>query len=245
MQRNRELILFSSLQPQVIAIAFPIFIALCIPIRLYALPKIFTQDELILIDSDPNTVKLWIANREDQEAEPLLEGEGETKEGKEEVGGAEKGDIEAGPIPAAEEAKPAARRRVKRAKTVSCPSGALMFSEEPSVLGPQLRPQMVVGRNAGFNMFMDPTPTFDGSSTHTTDSLEGMDLAATSERPQRQRRARPSREERRSLSAPVANMLFQVELVNQRPRSGSNARQSEALPTLLEADVGHSQHSSQ
>jgi hypothetical protein len=33
-----------------IAIAFPICIMACIPVRLYLLPKIFTRDELILID---------------------------------------------------------------------------------------------------------------------------------------------------------------------------------------------------
>ena len=48
-------------------------IALCIPIRLYALPKIFTEDELILIDSDPKTVKTWIAHHEEEEHEEELE----------------------------------------------------------------------------------------------------------------------------------------------------------------------------
>ena len=40
-----------------IAIAFPIVIALCIPIRLYLLPKIFTRDELLLIDGDDREIK--------------------------------------------------------------------------------------------------------------------------------------------------------------------------------------------
>ena len=44
-----------------IAIAFPIIIALCIPIRLYVLPRIFTQEELVMIDSDEETVKKWFA----------------------------------------------------------------------------------------------------------------------------------------------------------------------------------------
>ena len=35
-----------------IAIAFPLIIAMCIPIRLYVLPKIFTEKELVVIDSD-------------------------------------------------------------------------------------------------------------------------------------------------------------------------------------------------
>ena len=45
------------------------------------MPKIFTEDELILLDSDPNTVKMWLANQqmEDDEDEPLL-GEDEEEE---------------------------------------------------------------------------------------------------------------------------------------------------------------------
>lgn len=40
-----------------IAIAFPVVIALCIPIRLYLLPKIFTPDELVLLDGDDKDIK--------------------------------------------------------------------------------------------------------------------------------------------------------------------------------------------
>ena len=40
-----------------IAIAFPIVIALCIPIRLYLLPKFFTPDELILLDGEDEAIK--------------------------------------------------------------------------------------------------------------------------------------------------------------------------------------------
>lgn len=44
-----------------IAIAFPIVIASCIPVRLYLLPKIFTVDELILLDSgDDALVDQWL-----------------------------------------------------------------------------------------------------------------------------------------------------------------------------------------
>jgi len=42
---------------KVIAIAFPIVIALCIPIRLYVLPKIFTPHELVLIDGNDDEIK--------------------------------------------------------------------------------------------------------------------------------------------------------------------------------------------
>ena len=40
-----------------IAIAFPIIIALCIPIRLYILPKLFTPDELVLLDGDDKEIR--------------------------------------------------------------------------------------------------------------------------------------------------------------------------------------------
>jgi hypothetical protein len=60
-----QLFLFSllyaikSIKP--IAIAFPIIIASCIPIRLYLLPKIFTCDELTLLDSgDDALVDEWL-----------------------------------------------------------------------------------------------------------------------------------------------------------------------------------------
>ena len=42
---------------KLIAIAFPIIIALCIPIRLYVLPKWFTADELTLLDGDDAEIK--------------------------------------------------------------------------------------------------------------------------------------------------------------------------------------------
>ena len=183
---------------------------------MYVLPKIFTRDELILIDSDPQTVKLWITQHtaEEEEVEPLVDDK-ESQGGKTDA----TGDLESQHVDS-----PQKRRRVKRAKTKSCPTGTLMFSEEPSALGPQLKPQMIVG-NAG--MFMMNTPDSDEAK------LEGMDLAKP-ENQQQPRRSRPSREERRTLSCPVANnAFFQVELVN--------PGHVEELPTLNESR--HSQHS--
>ena len=56
-----QLFLFISLYMvkavKTIAIAFPVVIALCIPIRLYLLPKIFTPDELVLLDGDDKDIK--------------------------------------------------------------------------------------------------------------------------------------------------------------------------------------------
>ena len=192
-----------------IAIAFPILIAACIPFRLYVLPRIFTRDELILIDSDPRTVKLWIAHHEheEEEGEPLLEG-GETKKDEgSEAATAEEGDIESGHVQPTIEVP--AKPRVRRKKALSCPTGALMFSEEPSVLGPQLKPQMRVGGSSGF-MLVDASPkpstAHPNIPAYTPDMLEGIDLEMPSARPRR--RPRPSREERRATSCPASNELF-------------------------------------
>eukprot|EP00581_Thalassiosira_minuscula_P018268 CAMPEP_0183720026 /NCGR_PEP_ID=MMETSP0737-20130205/12760_1 /TAXON_ID=385413 /ORGANISM="Thalassiosira miniscula, Strain CCMP1093" /LENGTH=777 /DNA_ID=CAMNT_0025949833 /DNA_START=40 /DNA_END=2373 /DNA_ORIENTATION=- len=224
-----------------IAIAFPILIAACIPIRLYVLPKIFTADELILIDSDPNTVKMWLANQqaEDDEEEPLIDDDDSDEFSKDN----NEGDIESKHAQGAEEtsSKPATTRKVRRKKTVSCPTGALMFTEEPSALGPQLKPQMFVGGNAG--LFMTGTSpsvqtSADDSSAQTHDTLEGIDLATQQKGAQTRRRGRASREERRSNSCPVPNMMFEIELI-----SPEEVKHSDGLPTLHEAQ--HSQHSSQ
>lgn len=43
-----------------ISIGFPLFILLCIPVRLYVLPKIFTEDELTLLDGTPEEIESWL-----------------------------------------------------------------------------------------------------------------------------------------------------------------------------------------
>lgn len=43
-----------------ISIGFPLFILLCIPVRLYLLPKIFNEDELTLLDGTPEEIEKWI-----------------------------------------------------------------------------------------------------------------------------------------------------------------------------------------
>jgi len=226
-----------------IAIAFPIIIAACIPVRLYLLPKIFTRDELILIDSDPNTVKMWIENRqaeEEDEDEPLLKGEKDVDDDTAEDGNAEtttNQDIEG--------ATPPITRRPHRKKTVSCPTGALMFTEQPSALGPRLTPQMFSQSGTPGVVFMGGASpatrmtalTTDGSDTSSVES-EGLDLAI----PSQPRRARPSRAERRSLSCPQGGIFagpmdFSIKVGRQNV---SNV--SEGLPTLHEAN--HSTHSS-
>ena len=46
-----------------IAIAFPIMILLCIPVRMYLLPKIFSNDELVLLDGSPEEIEEWILTK--------------------------------------------------------------------------------------------------------------------------------------------------------------------------------------
>merc|ERR1711988_992415 len=44
-----------------IAIAFPIVIALCIPVRTHLLPKFFSPDELTLLDGEEEDIKAVVA----------------------------------------------------------------------------------------------------------------------------------------------------------------------------------------
>ena len=46
-----------------VAIAFPMVIASCIPIRLYVLPRIFTDGELIVIDGEDDEIEEWIQKK--------------------------------------------------------------------------------------------------------------------------------------------------------------------------------------
>jgi hypothetical protein len=219
---------------KVIAIAFPILIALCIPVRVYLLPKIFTRDELILIDSDPDQVKMWIANREAEE-EMLLGNEGEDEDDVPEHEGqpdVEEGNVAAAPV-AVDTARPRSRRG-NRTKTLSMPAGHFLFQEEPSVLGPQLRPQISFGgANAG-SMFVDtfPTAAYQGTSAVAHETLEGMDLASAPKKSNR--RPRPSRAERRSSSCPVNNMMFEIQI--DTANGSTNQRLHHANHTLATLD---------
>lgn len=221
-----------------IAIAFPILIALCIPVRIYLLPKIFNEDELILIDSDPNTVKMWIANKE-QEEEHLLGDEDGDDDAEDDVPkhDEEEGVVEPTPVAAA----PVRRRRVNRVKTMSMPAGHFMFHEQPSALGPQLRPQMMFSGDA---LFTVPAVIQEEDTLQSQDTnLEGMDLAATpsTNTNRNNRRPRPSRAERRSNSCPVQNMMFEIQIDTGmgRTRQSSNLQ---PLETLNEPSM-NSQHS--
>ena len=50
-----------------ISIAFPVMILLCIPARLYLFPKLFSDDELTLLDGSPEEIEGWLL-KQDPEA---------------------------------------------------------------------------------------------------------------------------------------------------------------------------------
>ena len=132
-----------------IAIAFPLFIAACIPIRIFLLPKIFSEEELILIDSDEATVKAWLSQhpRGDKEGgdssesdkfsehkqrpDDDIEMQNASLPPPEEAG---KADAEA-PITAKlpPRTKPVRSRPVRdRRRSVSCPAPNMLFAEAPA-----------------------------------------------------------------------------------------------------------------
>jgi hypothetical protein len=51
----------------VIAIAFPIIVKACIPIRMYLLPKIFTEEQLCLLDAEDEDIDRLVAYYERRE----------------------------------------------------------------------------------------------------------------------------------------------------------------------------------
>jgi preprotein translocase subunit Sec61beta len=62
-----QLIIFAGLYvviaTKTLAITFPFFILACIPIRLYILPKYFTEEELLFIDSDEDAINEFLTNQ--------------------------------------------------------------------------------------------------------------------------------------------------------------------------------------
>jgi hypothetical protein len=53
-------LLYCVISVQTVSIIFPIIIALCIPFRTYFLPKLFTDEELVMIDGDEAQVQKWL-----------------------------------------------------------------------------------------------------------------------------------------------------------------------------------------
>lgn len=106
-----------------------------------------------------------------------------------------------------------------------------MFSEEPSVLGPQLRPQMIVRKNTGL-VLVDTSTAVNIFNSDAT--LEGMDLATLSPKSPRRRRAK-------TRSCPSPGMMFaepqllDIELSRVDLPNVNEANMKQVLPTLHEA----------
>ena len=100
-----------------IAIAFPVVIALCIPFRMYVLPRIFTEKELVMIDSDDAVVAEWLSNN--------------TKElDDDDKGGAGTPSVQS--MTSDEQFPASTSRRPGRTKAMSCPND-MLFAEIPMV----------------------------------------------------------------------------------------------------------------
>ena len=156
-----QLILFALLYTvksiKSIAIAFPILIAACIPIRLFLLPKIFSEEELILIDSDEATVHAWLAHHDhgdesdkfiedkdenDIEAQkpsiPVKELDGETHEGI----------VPQAALPPPTRPRPTRPRRDRR-RSVSCPAPGQLFPGATTTrMLPEINPHMLFADSA-------------------------------------------------------------------------------------------------
>ncbi|CAJ1924380.1 unnamed protein product [Cylindrotheca closterium] len=50
-----------------ISIAFPVMVLLCIPARLYLHPRLFSKDELILLDGSPEEIEDWLLKNDPEE----------------------------------------------------------------------------------------------------------------------------------------------------------------------------------
>ena len=132
-----------------IAIAFPVIIAFCIPFRVFVLPKLFTEEELIMLDSDETAIQNWLASKAklEEREDYHIDSTDKMKLGEEPMEVAdlivleeeEEDRDQITPLPAIGEgtsgemiggsSQPPRRRR--RVKAVSCPTGGSLFGEEP------------------------------------------------------------------------------------------------------------------
>ncbi|CAB9504981.1 Electroneutral sodium bicarbonate exchanger 1 [Seminavis robusta] len=127
-----------------IAIAFPIIIALCIPVRLYVLPRIFTTEELVMIDSDEATVRKWLARKKaetekhvsfdeddvEKQQGAIAEDANDEGDSSRKDGDQEHDDVILG-LPTKQDLDPSKRtERRQRRKSLSCPEHSLFFSSE-------------------------------------------------------------------------------------------------------------------
>ena len=120
---------------KVIAIAFPLIIACCIPVRLYILPRIFTEEELVMVDSDDATIEAWLSKHPEEmtSEEAALEDKvlvpvDDEEEEHEGVEHEEEHADQATPLPDIATAR--SKRHRTRRKVVSCPPH-MLFAEVP------------------------------------------------------------------------------------------------------------------
>ena len=122
-----------------IAIAFPLVIAACIPIRLHLLPMVFNEEELVLLDADDATVAAWLAVRvlpakeEENEAATSDNAKLLTKEAENENNEGLTKPI-AGDAPSERERRK--YRHSRRVKSSSCPPG-MLFAPPPLTVIPE------------------------------------------------------------------------------------------------------------
>jgi len=115
---------------KLIAIAFPLVIFACIPFRLYVLPRIFTQKELVMIDGTENQVNEWLKSEENQKKEEQQQKEKNQEEIPEEnVKDIDDDEDQIQPLPTIEFSTP----KLNRQKSQSAPLGYL-FTEPPEAL---------------------------------------------------------------------------------------------------------------
>ena len=70
LQLSLFVLLYAVKSIKAVAIAFPIIIAACIPFRVFVLPRIFSEGELIVLDSEDEVIEEWIRDHKNDEEMP-------------------------------------------------------------------------------------------------------------------------------------------------------------------------------
>jgi len=186
-----------------ISIAFPIVIAACIPIRLYILPRIFTLEELVMLDSDDGTIKRYLEYKRKGEAQAQKLIDAEVEKDAPNNDDVEKQDPDA--IPPG--------RKYKRQKSTSCPVDMFSTHVAPDITSYhprfELRGSALELRSS--SMAGDLADTF---TTHHDCDTEDIDVAEAEDKlaplpssPKAGTRQRPRRT--KTMSCPTPHMLFE------------------------------------
>mmetsp|Transcript_17354 Transcript_17354/g.32388 ORF Transcript_17354/g.32388 Transcript_17354/m.32388 type:complete len:653 (+) Transcript_17354:673-2631(+) len=164
-----------------VAIGFPIIIALCIPFRIYILPKLFTEEELIMLDSDDETVQAWLHAKE-KLVEEMDEDVVHQQEEIERVVDDEEHRDTLSPLPSTGDGTYATSRRrtgPRNRKTVSCPTSGSMFGE------PTLDLMPVIRIKAHDQDYVETTETITAPEETSIDPEMGGDVATLRRRRQK------------------------------------------------------------